>query len=121
MNEGTELSALERHQAMIPQRVLGEIDAYCYMVQRGKPAALLAVGQNCAEHVREYVKEAYDLQIFIDNLSDGWVQVWIYQHSHIREVIQALPRVPQTAVDHWMLGKLLGYDEPAIAAFLGHQ
>lgn len=51
-------------------------------------------------------------------LSKGWVTFWGYKYPHILEVIKNMPQAPKTVYDHWVLGKLFGYDEVAIQEFV---
>lgn len=96
----------------------GEIDAYCYMVQRGKPAAMLSIQEKYLDEVITLVTELYKLKVHVEKLAEGWAILWIYRYSHILEVIKSLPQVPDTVFDHWLLGKLFGYEEVAIQEFL---
>jgi hypothetical protein len=95
----------------------GEINAYCYMVQRGKPAALLPIKEKDAVGAIALV-ELLGLKSYQEILADGWVSLWIYKYPHILEVIKSIPQEPKTAIEHWILGKLLGYEEAAIQDFL---
>lgn len=97
--------------------VTGEVMAYCYMVKRGKPAAMVAVQERYRTEVIRIVADM-GLQTYIEPLDDGWFTLWIYRYPHIFEVIKCLPQTPKTITDHWILGKLFGYDEEAIQEFL---
>lgn len=97
--------------------ITGEVMAYCYMVKRGKPAAMVAVQECYISEVTGIVAEL-GLQIYTEPLSEGWFTLWIYRYQHILEVIKCLPQTPRTVTDHWILGKLFGYDEAAIKEFL---
>jgi len=102
-------------EVVIP--VKGEIIAYCYMIERGKPAACLAIQERFLEVNKNYI-ETQKLFTHIEKLSAGWVTLWIYKYQHILDVIKSLPKTPNTIVDHWILGKLFGYDEISIDDFL---
>jgi hypothetical protein len=97
--------------------IKGEITAYCYMVQRGKPAALLPVQERYKTEMTTLVEE-YGLKAYVEPLTDGWFSLWIYRYPHVLEVIKSVPQAPKTVLDHWMLGKLFGYEESAIHEFL---
>lgn len=99
-------------------RLLGQVDAYCYMVERGKPAALVPVQERWLEEVSRLVTDTYGLKVYTESLSDGWAGLWIYKYPHVLEVIKAMRQAPQTVFDHWALGKLFGYTEEAIHEFL---
>ncbi|GMA52052.1 hypothetical protein GCM10025857_34090 [Alicyclobacillus contaminans] len=90
---------------------------YCYMVQRGKPAASMALQERYIEEASDFV-DGYKLNAHVETLSEGWVTFWVYKYEHILEVIKSMPQAPKTAFDHWVLGKLFGYEEAAIAEFL---
>ena len=96
-----------------------EIDAYCYMVQRGKPAAMVSIQERHLKEAVALVTDLYQLKVYTENLVEGWTTLWIYRYPHILEVIKSVPQVPDTVFDHWLLGKLFGYEEVAIQEFLG--
>jgi hypothetical protein len=95
----------------------GQIDAYCYMVQRGKPAACLPLQERYIDAAQSLIEEK-GLKVFIQPLSSGWITLWIYRYQHISHIIKQLPQVPKTVYDHWMLGKVFGYDEQSISDYL---
>lgn len=100
------------------ERVLGTLEAYCYMVRRGgKPAANVPLQDRYLEEARAVV-EQHGLQCHVEELAPGWKTVWVYRFPHILEVIKAVRQAPETAFDHWVLGKLFGYSEEAIQAFV---
>lgn len=101
----------------MPERLLGQVDAYCYMVQRGKPAAMVAVQERHLAEVSQVITGVHKLNVYVEPLSEGWLSVWIYKYSHILQVIKDLQQAPKTALDHWILGKLFGYSEEAIQEF----
>lgn len=96
----------------------GEIIAYSYMVERGKPAAMLPIHERDVENAVVFVRETFNLNTYIEDLAEGWKTLWIYKHEHILSIIRILPRVPKTIFDHWTLGKLFGYEESAIHEFI---
>ena len=99
----------------------GEVTAYAYMVARGKPAGSIPVKIIYIDEIKSFVKNNYGLNVYCEKLSEGWVTLWIYKYRHILDVIKSLKRSPQSAFDHWVQGKLFGYEEAAIAEFLGSQ
>ncbi len=102
------------------EHLRAEIDTYCFLVRtRCKPAAALAVQQRFIASAIQHVA-FFDtgLQVYTEELADGWVTLWIYKFSHILEVIKSLPQAPETSFDHWVLGKLFGYSEDSIAEYL---
>jgi hypothetical protein len=100
--------------------IKGELNVYCYMVQRGKPAACLPLQERYVDEGKSFVASK-GLHTYIQQLSEGWVTLWIYKHQHIHEVINHMPQVPDSVIDHWMLGKLFGYDENSISEFLSQK
>jgi hypothetical protein len=96
----------------------GQTEAYCYMVLRGKPAAVIAVQNRYSPDVKSIVKSFQGLQTFEQFLADGWISLWIYKKDFMLEIIKSLPEEPKTIYDHWILGKVFGYSEEAIAEFI---
>ena len=96
----------------------GEIRTYCYMVQRGKPAALIPLQERHVDAAVALVTVEPALNTYVEKLSEGWVQLWIYKYPHILEVIKATPQAPKTTFDHWVFGKLFGYEEASIQEFI---
>jgi hypothetical protein len=97
--------------------VQGQLAAYCSMVKNGKPAALLSI-KSCHVESALALIQTYDLHSYVENLSDERKSLWIYKFPHVLEVIKSTKQAPVTNVDHWMLGKLFGYDEQSINDFL---
>lgn len=96
-----------------------EIEAYCYMVERGKPAAMLAIQDKHIKKIKEYICSQYkQIKVFECRLSEGWRTLWIYKHDYMIDVIKSLPEKPKTVFDHWVLGKVFGYSDEAIAEFI---
>lgn len=102
---------------MIPATTNGQLEAYCMMVERGKPAANLPIQSRYAEEAISIIKR-HGLKYIKNPLSDGWEEIWVYKYPHIGDIIRVLPQVPKTAFDHWVNGKLFGYSEEAIHEFL---
>lgn len=96
----------------------GEIRAFCYLVERGKPAATITVQKRYTKTALALIKQDYNLHTYKEELDQAWDVIWIYKHKHILDVIKALPDHPETTFDHWVLGKLFGYDETSIKEFL---
>lgn len=105
-----------------PEYLKSEIDTYSLMVMTGcKPAAMFVVQRRFTVSAIQRVSSVgVGLHVHVEDLSDGWVTLWIYKHPHIIEVIKSLPQTPQSAYDHWVLGKLFGYSEDSIAKFLAN-
>jgi hypothetical protein len=105
----------------LPEYINGEIRTYCYLVERGKPAATIAIKKCYTDNVIKIISNDCHLKAYIENLKYDWNTVWIYKYDHILEVIKSLPQVPHTTVDHWLLGKLFGYDEESIHKYLSNR
>jgi len=98
--------------------VLSSLETQAALISRGvRPAAMEAVQDRYVDGARE-VANQYGLFALFEDLSDGWKAVWIYKHPHIGFVIEKTGRQPATAFDHWVLGKVFGYSEEAIADYL---
>lgn len=95
----------------------GEIGAYCYMVKRGKPAAMIPIQERYAPEAISLI-EKHELNSYTEWLSEGWKTLWIYKYPHILEVIKSVPQAPSAVFEHWLLGKLFGYEEAAIHEFI---
>lgn len=95
-----------------------QVEAYCYMVSRGKPAAVLAIQNRYSTEINSIVKSFQGLKTFEQFLSEGWISLWIYKKDYILEVIKSLPEEPKTIYDHWVLGKVFGYSDEAIEEFI---
>lgn len=97
--------------------ILGRLQIYCEMVQKGKPAAMLPIQVRYANEAKTII-QSYGLNEYMENLADQWLTLWIYKFPHILEVIKSMPQAPKTVYDHWVLGKLFGYSEEAIREFI---
>ena len=102
---------------MIEHR-LGEISAYCYMVDRGKPAACLAVKEDETSEAIHYVHCVHDLRTLVKPLGYEWKTLWIYKKPFVLELIENAPEGNE-AVVHWYWGKLFGYSDESIESYLG--
>jgi len=97
--------------------LIAKITFHCDMIQKGKPCS-------CEPIQDRYIEEAinmitnYKLQLYIEELSEGWKTIWIYKDSYMLEIIKQLPNNPQSAFDHWILGKAFGYSDEAIKNFI---
>jgi hypothetical protein len=89
-----------------------------YEVKRGvKPCSVQTIKQHEVSEIEKIIKSE-GLYLHSQPLTDEWAVVYIYKHPHILNVIQGSPDTPITAYDHWVLGKLFGYDEQSIQEFL---
>lgn len=94
-----------------------ELRIYCDLVKKGKPAAMLAITE---KNLDEAIKTAgdYGVKYYYVNYYENWYEFWIYRYPHILDVIKAVPNAPRTVYDHWVFGKLFGYDEASIGEFV---
>ena len=97
----------------------GIISANCYMVQRGKPAALISIHKDEVEEAIEFIN-SHNLKALVrEDNGEEWKSLWIFKYDHILTVIESLPvGCPQNPYEHWILGKLFGYDEHSIEKFI---
>ena len=105
----------------IPEFVKGQVSAYCYMVERGKPSAILEIQNRYVAELQRYIESQYGLHVYAEKLAEEWTTLWIYKDSHILKIIQNLPYKPETVFDHWVLGKIFGYSDEAIGKCLRSQ
>ncbi len=96
----------------------GQIESYCYMVKNGKPAAMISIQERYVEDAIKKIKSLSNLKTIIEDNSKGWKVLWIYKYPHIEKIIKSSQQAPKTVFEHWVLGKLFGYSEEAIANFI---
>ena len=100
--------------------VLGQASAYIEQVNAG---AKLAAQIGCAE---EYVPNVVDAatkdgcSTIIEDRGFGRAAVWIFRASFVRSVIADFNKKTHTssASDVWAMGKLFGYSDSAIEAYI---
>jgi len=95
---------------------LGELQAYCYMVSRGKPVACLAVKSDESKEALEEILR-HGLRGHIDDLGHGWKTVWVYKRPLMAYLIEKAP-TGDDIVCHWYWGKMFGYSDEEIERFL---
>lgn len=100
------------------ENILGQVNVYCFMVERGKPCAMIPIQERHVQKIEEYIKNIFGLNVYTENAVDGWVSLWIYKDKFMLEVIKSLPEKPKTIFEHWVLGKAFGYSDEAIREFL---
>lgn len=96
----------------------GEIDSNCYMVLRGKPAAVLPIKKEEVKNAADRIINFHKLKMLEQYLSEEWSSIWIYQKDYMLDVINSLPEKPKTVYEHWILGKVFGYSDEAIEQFI---
>lgn len=110
-----------RETTNVSNYIMGEIMANTYMVERGKPASCIPVKVRDIDMVEKKVRDVCGIKTYCEILSEKWVTMWIYKYPHILEIIRSTKDNPKTTFDHWVLGKLFGYDEDSIAKFLKYE
>lgn len=88
-----------------------------YGVKRGKPVYVCNLKENELIEAEQMVKDE-ELYAYPVPASTGWIHFYAYKYPHLLEVIKSAPNQPQTAYDHWVLGKMFGYDEQSIHEFV---
>lgn len=101
--------------------VITALETQALLVSRGvRPAAVEVLQERYLDEARR-VAEHHQLLWRADVLANGWTEFWLYRYAHLNGVIDNVSRKPATAHEHWVLGKLFGYSEEAIADFLNDQ
>ena len=96
-----------------------DIDTLCYLVQRGKPCALVPLQNRYVGDTTKKIQEKYgNLFTYTEPLAEGWTSFWVYKYPYMLEVIKNLPEQPNSTFDHWVLGKAFGYSDESIGDFV---
>lgn len=98
--------------------ICGEIDSLCYMAQRGKPAAVMAIKTKYLVDAVKRIDSLFGLYTYEKFLENDWVELWIYKKDFMLDIIKSLPEKPNTIYDHWILGKVFGYSDEAIEEYI---
>ncbi len=90
-------------------------------VYRGsKPCAVMQIKESDKQIAKiTVIKE--NCKFRIENPEKGWCIIWIYIQDELMSVIDCLPKIPETAADHYLNGALFGYSNESICAFLEQQ
>ncbi|KOA19343.1 hypothetical protein CLHOM_24490 [Clostridium homopropionicum DSM 5847] len=94
------------------------INTYCEFVKRGKPTAMIAIQNRYVDDAIKIVTKIYNLNTYIENLSEGWKILWIYKDNYMLDIIKEMPEQPKTVYEHWVLGKIFGYSDESIKTFI---
>jgi len=89
-----------------------QIDTFSYMIDKGKPCALVAIQDRYVSEA-ELMVETAGLKCLIVQSEYGWSNLWIYKHDIMLEVITNLPE-PTSAYNDWILGHAFGYSDHEI-------
>jgi len=99
--------------------IFGELNAYCYMVNKGcKPVAIMSLQNRYVDKAKEKVEKTDGLKFYSEYLCEGWTTIYIYKHDYLLEVIKSSPSEPKTAYDHWVLGKMFGFSDEEIGKYI---
>jgi len=99
---------------------IGQTEALCYLVARGKLTAWLLTPTTYLSRVRAAVAENH-CACSVTKRAGGWAEVWAYYRLLAAELIAALPVVRAllpAAVSDWYVGSLCGYSTPVIEAYI---
>lgn len=97
---------------------MGQVDAACYEVSKGKPASVQAIRAQDVDDAAS-LAAAHGVGYYVTpNGVNGWVSFWVYKHPFLLDVIKGAPVSPRTPSDHWYMGKLFGYSDEEIERFI---
>ena len=100
---------------------MGQTSAFCWCVERGvKPCANICVKSKYTQPILGYIASICPkLSVIVkDNMVvPGYTDIYVYKHSHIKDVIDALDSIPES-VKHWYQGKLFGISDAEIEEFM---
>jgi hypothetical protein len=100
--------------------VLGQTNVYAEQVRTGaKLAAQLGCGKNHLADVMAAVQQE-GCEALVEDREHDRVAVWIYRLPFVRTLIEQMPNkaTPPTASEVWAAGKLFGYSDSEIEAYL---
>ena len=87
-------------------------------VKRGKPCSVLTVKCLDSQDALELIKKD-ELNGFICATADeNWCELWIYKRDEMREIIDKLPKIPESKLDHFILGCAFGYSLDSILDYI---
>lgn len=98
----------------------GQLSVYCYEISKGtKPVAMIPVKTIYVEQLKEYV-EKEKLYVSVEEVKGypEWSTVYIFRDKYLKDVIKNAPDTPNSIYDHWVLGKLFGYSNADIKAYV---
>jgi hypothetical protein len=97
----------------------GQLICYCEAVKRDlKSIALIPIQERYLEEIEKFVSDEEKLNLYSNELCDGWVSIFIYKHEYMKDIIEELPEHPKTVYEHWILGKAFGYSDKSIGDFV---
>jgi hypothetical protein len=102
--------------------VLGQVDAYCYVVKRGKLAAWMIVPEEAIAPAIQAIEDE-GLHHTLEKAEEYGHGLWIWEKPLAGELIAAeatiLEHLP-TNVYHWYLGALFGYSTESVEEYLAN-
>jgi hypothetical protein len=102
--------------------VLGQTTTYLEQVNAGaKPAAQIGCAARHLPAVRELVEKEGCRIIVDDRRGEGRLGIWIFKDAFVETIIAQMSHekaTPPNALEVWCMGKLFGYSDSAIGAYL---
>ena len=109
---------MEKDSSYYTGLIFGELNSYCYMVNRGcKSIATMGLQDRHIADAKQII-ENEKLKFYSEFLYEGWTTIYIYKHDYLLEVIKNSPDEPKTVYEHWVLGKMFGYSDEEIGKFI---
>lgn len=115
------LEMIKSDSPFITGSIEGALMTYCYQVKCGsKPIALTQIKDKYVDIVCEYISKTYKLKTYIQDVVGypEWKTIFIYKHEYLIDIIKRLPEHPQTAYEHWVIGKACGYSDESIGEYI---
>jgi hypothetical protein len=101
--------------------VLGQTTAYLEQVNAGaKLAAQIGCHATHSPAIRE-LAEKEGCRVIVEQRGAGRVAIWIFKHAFVETIIAEMSgekTTPPNALEVWSMGKLFGYSDSEIRAYL---
>lgn len=101
--------------------VIGQIEAYCYMITTGcKPCALVNIPYGCEDTINKYLAENYsNISYIAKDEQDPWPNkaIYLFKDKYLKQIIENIPDKCGLERD-WYMGKLFGYSDEEICKFI---
>lgn len=101
---------------------LGRVDAYAALILKGvRPVALICFPNSCLAEALHKIREEHGLVALVrPRKGKNHTDVYMYRqdHPHLTRVIPRLLALEDHFLGEWCLGKLFGYGETEIGAYL---
>ena len=84
-----------------------------------KPVGVEAVLKRDIQHCENELKRFPNVKYHIEVLTvDEWNAIYFYKDEIYKDIIKDMPDKPETAYEHYVLGKMFGYGEREIIDFI---